>query len=454
MDIKKIPLDDIRPWAGNPRTTENEGFAQLYSSLKKTGYEGVFLVTQEPSTDFYIPYRGGNTTVRIMKTLKDEGDERFTYVKCEVKEWPGLKVMQTKAHNENSARGDMSFTDNAVSLVSILQSHFGDDEQHLLASSTKLIEILASEGVKVNKRRLTVSIKFVQHIKDYFYNSTDKFNGGQLTLADAEQILKTKKTYEKLVEHWNEHVAHAPKTFQTILSELDGRGQAINDKLITQTVKSELAEWTQLNITEVSVAYHASSNGEQPEFPTTKALESPTSCETTLSKPQTENANAERDDPQQVESEILTPTEQSHQNLESKITVQPSQQTNSPLLTAEASEVAKSICEKAGIGECYRNTQSANGFFVELPKEPLLNADQSLNWWVLFVVSDVIGNKRLRESNPNSPICQAVNDQQLQTLYGQIGSKPISASKFNKAIRDDKAYQALMIAIWMGAESD
>ena len=407
MDILKVPLRDIHQWQDNPRTSENTEINELRGSLQTFGFEGVFLITKEPQSGVYVPYRGGNTTLQIMRELYEKhGDSRFAHLNCQVKKWPGHKAMLAKAHTENTARGEMSFTDTATSLVNILRSHFGDDDSHLKVSSTTLLNILEKEGISVTKRRLLVSIKFVFHIKDYIYGS---FSEESLTLSDAEKILKIKANYEEMVNNWKLHITEVPKNFSEILSLLHFGDDLLDLEL---SVKREIGHWAQVNEHEVSAAYRAIVNGGEPSFP--------------MAPMDKEGAKEQRKSP---------------------VASGKSDVNCSPEKENSVIEIARSICEAHGINECYRETGCGVGFYVELPENDFSKPQESLHWWVMFVFSGVMDNEILRQLNPDSQVVKAVKRGQIKTLYGKIGSKPISASMFYRTITRNKDYRRLMGAI-------
>lgn len=149
-----MPLDRIRPYDRNPRRSINAARREIKASLAATGPSGPdipdLIVTQRPGTDYYMPYRGGNTCLDLMKELVQEGDARWSTLTVLVMVWTSDADVLTQHLIENVNRSDMSFWDKAVAYVVEMRAQIEHDTGRPV-SIRKLEEELDRRGVGVGK---------------------------------------------------------------------------------------------------------------------------------------------------------------------------------------------------------------------------------------------------------------------------------------------------------------
>ena len=152
----EIPLAKIRPYDRNPRKSSNAAFDEIKASLRATGRESLELwVTQRPSHDWYMPYRGGNTRLAAIKDLFQEGDLRWERLIVVYKVWVSEADTLAQHLIENNNRAEMTFWDKACAYLIDLRAEI-ESEVGEPVSIRRLENELAKRGVGVGKSRIAL----------------------------------------------------------------------------------------------------------------------------------------------------------------------------------------------------------------------------------------------------------------------------------------------------------
>lgn len=139
--LERVPIDEIRVYARNPRRGLNPEYDRIKQSIRERGLEQPLIVADSADGTGYVVSAGGNTRLSILKELRAEtGDDRFASVECVVRPWEGEAAVLIAHLRENDLRGALSFTDRA----------------HAVVALQKLLE--AQEGEPVSQRQLAARL--------------------------------------------------------------------------------------------------------------------------------------------------------------------------------------------------------------------------------------------------------------------------------------------------------
>ncbi|MCP4332185.1 MAG: ParB N-terminal domain-containing protein, partial [Gammaproteobacteria bacterium] len=109
-----VPLECIHPYERNPRQGTNPEYDRIKASIRATGLDQSLTITQRPGATDYIVHSGGNTRLRVLKSLYEEtGDDRYATVTCLFKPWHCESEVLLAHLRENDLRGGLTFIDKA-----------------------------------------------------------------------------------------------------------------------------------------------------------------------------------------------------------------------------------------------------------------------------------------------------------------------------------------------------
>jgi hypothetical protein len=125
----KVRVADLRYYDGNPRESLNENFAEIKEGLRAVGFAGSMVVTRRPNEEAFMLAFGSNSTLRAMKELWEETQEkRFEWVECVLRVYRGEAWLLANHLIENNNRGALTFWDNArgtMRLKAMLEAEAG-----------------------------------------------------------------------------------------------------------------------------------------------------------------------------------------------------------------------------------------------------------------------------------------------------------------------------------------
>jgi len=64
-----VVLERIHPYERNPRQGNNPEYDRIKASIRATGLDQPLTITQRPGATDYIVHSGGNTRLRVLKSL-------------------------------------------------------------------------------------------------------------------------------------------------------------------------------------------------------------------------------------------------------------------------------------------------------------------------------------------------------------------------------------------------
>ncbi len=114
-----VDVDRITFFAGNPRLSPNEKYAEIKESIRESGLDNPLPISRRPDDPLghYIIYKGGNTRLRALKALWEETkDPHFLKVRCEFHPFVSDTDALIAHLRENDLRGGLTFIDRAMAV--------------------------------------------------------------------------------------------------------------------------------------------------------------------------------------------------------------------------------------------------------------------------------------------------------------------------------------------------
>ncbi len=118
----RVTIDQLVPYAENPRTTQNPNYDDIKESIRNRGLDHAPNITRKSPADPYMIKDGGNTRLAILKELWEEtSDTRFYNLDCMFHPWTNDLDILVGHMVENEARGSMLFIERAIAANNIKQ---------------------------------------------------------------------------------------------------------------------------------------------------------------------------------------------------------------------------------------------------------------------------------------------------------------------------------------------
>ena len=213
----KVTLDQLVPYANNPRKTRNPEYDDIKESIRNRGLDHAPNITREKPTDPYMIKDGGNTRLEILNELWDETqDPRFYELDCVFYPWTDDLDVLVGHMIENELRGHMLFIERAIAAAQIKSMLENMDSSTLsIRESARRISAI---GWTVNQSALTQLI--------YAYNVLfpvipNAFWGGlgRDSVQKIRKLLDTCRKYWEAVAKDNE--GDLDSIWTAVFSELD-----------------------------------------------------------------------------------------------------------------------------------------------------------------------------------------------------------------------------------------
>jgi len=116
----RVNLDQLVPYAGNPRVSKNPKHHEIKESIRNSGLDHSPNITRQNPADPYMIKDGGNTRLAILNELWQETqDLRFFELDCIFYPWTNEVDVLVRHMRENEMRGDMLFIERAIAAVKI-----------------------------------------------------------------------------------------------------------------------------------------------------------------------------------------------------------------------------------------------------------------------------------------------------------------------------------------------
>ncbi len=160
----RVAVDDILEYENNPRRAVNAKLDEIRLSILQRGFEGTLDITRRPGEKFYIPLRGGNTTLACIKEIYRETENpHLGIIRCLFHPW--VSELNTRLNHliENDIRGDLIFIDRSLAVMEAWEELNSDAGAEL--SQSKLSVILRNQGYKIDQTMISRMQYAVQKLR-------------------------------------------------------------------------------------------------------------------------------------------------------------------------------------------------------------------------------------------------------------------------------------------------
>jgi ParB family protein of integrating conjugative element (PFGI_1 class) len=172
----RVTLDNLIPYAGNPRTVRNPEFDDIKLSIRNRGLDHAPNVTRPSPDQPYMIKDGGNTRLQILRELYEEtGDRRFFEIDCMFYPWKGERDVLIAHMIENVMRGRMTFIDCARAAIRL--KHYLEVEQRQELSVRELARQITELGWTLQNQHLSVMLYAHEVLDPYLPNTLNEGMG-------------------------------------------------------------------------------------------------------------------------------------------------------------------------------------------------------------------------------------------------------------------------------------
>lgn len=417
--VGTVPIDLIDDFEANPRFLPNAKYEDIKLSIAKVGYDGLLPVTQRPGSERYVVARGGNTSLRAYRELRDEAaDDRFERIPVFLQPYRDEMALLDGHDRENNVRSGISFGERAHE---VRQKRIEFERLNGPASDAQFLSAEEARGFKIDARDYRRMRFWTEEVAPYL-------PGIHRTIPIPYRIVRDLMSFKRTVEEvWFEHdfgpedraesAALFEATFQGVLAKFDaiviedGLEQvdlpALKSMIYDEMKMSDLGGKEVFSAEMVEAAARARASAPErptPTFDPSAAASSTPPVQRSLASilepgevssgagHETSNATAEA-------LVATTPSVTSTDHLPAPLGDDASasvpcrpQAPSAASVRAEAFQLARDLAERHRFGELVRATDRATGFYLtEFPSN--FSSATSLKrpaalWYVLFSLSD------------------------------------------------------------------
>jgi ParB family protein of integrating conjugative element (PFGI_1 class) len=212
-----VTLDNLVPYWGNPRTSQNPAFNEIKESIRNRGLDHAPNVTRRSPNEKYMIKDGGNTRLRALQELFAETqDPRFFTIDCLFYPWVSDRDQLIAHIIENEMRGSMTFIDRARAAMRIkadLEAEAGE-----VFSIQKLANDITSLGWTLQRQTLYSMVYAHDVLLPYLPASLD-------TGLGRPSIAAIRKFLTALESYWHDKgQADFEQVWGPVFQRLDGEG--------------------------------------------------------------------------------------------------------------------------------------------------------------------------------------------------------------------------------------
>lgn len=153
IQVRRLKVDLVKAYSGNPRHTSNEKFLEIKDSIAAVGLQQRIHVTKHPS-EGWVTARGGCTRLEALHALAKELPARFG--EMDFLEVPFKSDIElTIAHlSENIQRSDMTFWDTAIGVMDMKRRFMAIDATAQEMNVNELAQKLSINGLPIPYKAL------------------------------------------------------------------------------------------------------------------------------------------------------------------------------------------------------------------------------------------------------------------------------------------------------------
>ena len=154
----RVCLDNVVPYAGNPRQSRNPAYEEIKESIRAIGLQNPPNVTRADPSHPYMIRDGGNTRLEILRELWEETqDRRFFEFKCMFHPYTDDMDLLIKHCIENEMRGGMLLIERGLAALRFKET-LESNGAHKCVSNKALARELGQKGWSVGDVVLGVAL--------------------------------------------------------------------------------------------------------------------------------------------------------------------------------------------------------------------------------------------------------------------------------------------------------
>lgn len=148
----------IKPYSRNPRRSKNPNYEQIKESIRVKGLLNALTVTRRPGDEDYTIYGGGNTRLDILQQFAElfPGNPLYVPITVIYRTWRTESEVIAAHLVENEVRGDITFWDRAMGLMSLKQEL--EAESGKMLSANEVRTKAAEQGWKLSRETLLLYV--------------------------------------------------------------------------------------------------------------------------------------------------------------------------------------------------------------------------------------------------------------------------------------------------------
>lgn len=440
-----LSIDEIEPFAKDPRQSPNTEFDRIKASIHAHGLDQPLVVTRRPGTAQYLIAAGGNTRLRILRELLHEtGDLRFARVICVFKPWRGESEVMLAHLRENDLRGGLTFLDKACAIREIRQMLEGEQGQVSLTQSA-LTRLLRERGYALSQPTLS----HLEYASDFLEPLLPIALRAGLGRKEVERIRAFESVARAL---WKDRIlADTAESYDEVLAVLCRRYDSADWDFLSlrQALESEIAERLNQTVHAVRLALDARLCGVVEDALPKRNEDDEWWPEPVVRKPRLQSEPARKnadhadsvepdlqreagvgEDPAQIDSTLSASVDPVA--VPRGTTTQGTPRAELPALRTEIAAVATGLAARHGLGELIVTIGDlGTGFLVvDVPEPALLEqfdesglAQISMIWWQLMALAEMtvapISNL-LPHLSPKSVLYRALREQDAGLLFNAV----------------------------------
>lgn len=222
--LVQVTLDQLVPYADNPRQTINPKYDEIKESIRHSGLDHAPNITRKHPTDPYTIRDGGNTRLQILKELWEEtGDQKFYVLKCMFHPFTDDLDMLVGHMRENEMRGSTLFIERAIAAVRIKEKLEAVDQKSI--STNALSKRITEMGWSLDQANLGQMLYAHETLLEVIPEAL--WSGiGRDTVKKIRKLLDSCRTFWESVAKPDE--GNFEVIWKQVFTALDGEGFSVD----------------------------------------------------------------------------------------------------------------------------------------------------------------------------------------------------------------------------------
>ncbi|BCD97666.1 ParB family protein [Marinagarivorans cellulosilyticus] len=255
-----VTIDNLVPYAGNPRTTANPEYDAIKESIRYRGLDHPPNVTRESPDKPYMIKDGGNTRLMALKELWQETqDPRYFTIDCMFHPWVSERDVLLAHIIENEMRGKMTFIDRARAAMRLKEDLEHEGGEAL--SSRVLAEKITKLGWSLKHQHLSLMIYAFETLLPWLPSTLD-YGMGRPAINSTKRLLNICRQYWDAVATPDE--GNFDEVWQLVFVELDEE-EAFSPDIARNRLEEAMAERLSIPLSSVRAEVQGLESGSSIE---------------------------------------------------------------------------------------------------------------------------------------------------------------------------------------------